>query len=87
MNLIQKPHQFGLLKRGLGGLSNDELLESSKISFKKEPRSLAMQTKLTAMILTPADVQQRIGDLHKSILNKPKYGFTTKCMLESYYGV
>ena len=59
--LIQKPQQFGLLKRGLGGLSNEELLES-KMSFKKEPTvGQPKATKITAMSLTAADVQQRIG--------------------------
>jgi len=59
--LIQKPQQFGLLKRGLGGLSNEEILES-KMSFKKEPTvGQPKVTKITAMSLTAADVQQRIG--------------------------
>ncbi len=58
---MHKPQQFGLVKKGLGGISNEELFE--KKPFKKEtaldhPKQLK---NLTAMFLNIADVQQRIG--------------------------
>ncbi len=60
--LVQKPQQFGLMKRGLGGMTNEELQES-RLSYKKEPRQVQTKpAKITAMSLTLADVQQRIGN-------------------------
>ena len=66
-NLVQKPQQFGLLNRGLGGMSNEEANLERKMSFKLEPhkaKSAPSDTKITAMSLTLADVQQRIGNLY-----------------------
>lgn len=62
--LVQKPQQqFGLMKRGLGGMTNEELQES-RITYKKEPHHVqAKPAKITAMSLTIADVQQRIGTI------------------------
>lgn len=62
---------FGLLKRGLGlgGLTNEELMESKMSFVKREPHHVQTKpSKITAMNLTEADVQQRIGS--KSL--KPK---------------
>ena len=61
-SLVQKPQQFGLLQRGLGGISNEELL---KKKMKREPHQVQTKPlKITAMSLTEADVQQRIGKIH-----------------------
>ena len=58
---MHKPQKFGSVKKGLGGISNEELLE--KKSFKRE--TIIIQSKpfknLTTMFLNLADVQQRIG--------------------------
>lgn len=60
--LIQKPQQFGFIKRGLGGISNEELL--MEISLKKEtPFAKSKQLKnITTMFLNLDDIQQRIGN-------------------------
>lgn len=65
----KQTQQFGLLKRGLGGLTNEELMESKMSFVKREPHHVQTKpSKITAMNLTEADVQQRIGS--KSL--KPK---------------
>jgi hypothetical protein len=64
-SLVHQPQQFGLLKRGLGGMSIEEALES-RMTLKREPRQAKpTPSKLTAMSLTLADVQQRIGNAKK----------------------
>ena len=82
--LVQKPQQFGLMKRGLGGMTNEELQES-RITYKKEPHQIQTKpAKITAMSLTLADVQQRIGtkNLKPKLMTKyakqqpKKLGFT-----------
>ena len=61
--LMHKPQQQqfgGAVKKGLGGISNEELFE--KKSFKKEHFTQPKQFKnITTMFLNLADVQQRIG--------------------------
>jgi len=64
-SLVHQPQQFGLLKRGLGGMSIEEALES-RMTLKREPRQAKpTPSNLTSMSLTPADVQQRIGNVQK----------------------
>lgn len=72
-SLVQKPQQFGLLKRGLGGMSNEELL-GNRMSFKREPyHPQSKSPKVTAMSLTIADVQQRVGSNNLKPKNWNKY--------------
>lgn len=76
-SLVHKPQQFGLLKRGLGGMSNEELLESKRNTIKREPyQAKQIPAKITAMCLTLADVQQRIGS--KNLKPKKFNKFSTR---------